>query len=430
MSEELPGLENISFSSTATYTFLEELGRGGMGIVYLAQRTTEGVTEEVVLKSIRTISPRDAEMLKKEANLATQLRHENIVRTFGLESLPFSSLPDAFRREITGLTYDREDFSRLYRRSRLQKYTRGAVAGRHTPIRADAAHGKAGDPRLYLMVMDYVEGLDLHHLHREHVRRGFLLPAPLAAFTISRICRALAYAHESIVHRDISPENILINHQGVCKLSDFGIAIRPEEGVTAIAGKPEFMSPEQLAGADLDGRTDIYSLGLVLYELLAGFQPLRPPAKLPAEEKIAYAKRAIASGFPAPHAVYTDVPPVLSDITMKMLAADPAARFATARLAGDELEQGYLYKEGFGPTNNSFQAYLAIFDREFKSVYPDELKQLAFLTGPSGKIEIRRPILWDRYTDAGKRLVSNRKGTLLYKVLADKEKVHTPHPAP
>jgi serine/threonine protein kinase len=84
----------------------------------------------------------------------------------------------------------------------------------------------------------------------------------LAAFVFSRVARSLSYAHQTIIHRDISPENLLLNTQGVVKLSDFGVAVeQKEQGLT---GKISYMSPEQVAGEAVDARTDIYSLGLVL----------------------------------------------------------------------------------------------------------------------------------------------------------------------
>src|SRR4030095_15419096 len=102
------------------------------------------------------------------------------------------------------------------------------------------------EQKLYLMVMDYIEGTDVRTFQNDHYKRDLLLPAPLAAFIVSRVARSLSYAHQTIIHRDISPENLLLNTQGVVKLSDFGVAVeQKEQGLT---GKISYMSPEQIAG--------------------------------------------------------------------------------------------------------------------------------------------------------------------------------------
>ena len=94
------GLETITFPSAATYTLVEEIGRGGMGIVYLAEKGCAGVTDLVALKTIKTISKEHAQLLAREANTASQLRHENIVKTYGLEMVPIAALPPHVRASL------------------------------------------------------------------------------------------------------------------------------------------------------------------------------------------------------------------------------------------------------------------------------------------------------------------------------------------
>jgi len=221
------------------------------------------------------------------------------------------------------------------------------------------------------------------------------MPVPLAAYIVSRIARSLAYAHQTIIHRDISPENLLLNLQGVAKLSDFGVAVdHKEEGMI---GKVSYMSPEQIGGEVVDLRTDIYSLGLVLYLLLTGVPLQKVPMRMSSEARIEYARKLLERPLPPPSKVRTDVPEPISEICMKMLARDRDKRYGRAESAARDLEQKYLYAKGFGPTNNSLQAYLEIFDAGFKEIQPEQLQQLPFLHG-----ELKRPVSAAYYTTEGK----------------------------
>jgi serine/threonine protein kinase len=406
MSTDDTSLINVSFASTTTYTFLEEIGRGGMGIVYLAQRDSEGVRDQVVLKILKSRSKENTEALKREANIATGLRHENIVKTYGMESIPFSVLPREFTGDIETLSYERiRHKAKMMRRSRF--------VGRMGQARKLSIPKKAPKDtrRLYVMVMDYVDGTDLSALHRSHVKQKLLIPAPISAFIISRICRALEYAHEHIVHRDISPQNVLINTQGVCKLSDFGIAVGVEEHVKEIVGKIHFMSPEQLRGSKIDARSDIYSLGLVAYELLTGINYLVPPRRAPVEKQVQHVLRLMQEPILPPDRVRPDVPKALSEIVMRMIMRNPDERYPSAGRAGLEMEQKYLYASGFGPTNNALASYISIFEKNFEGYTQEQLQQLVFLKGETGKIRIKRPLTREQFTPEGLELAARRTGT-------------------
>ena len=98
-------LTDFNFESQTTYAFVEEIGRGGMGIVYLASRNSGGVADYVVLKTLKTLGDQDENALRQEANLAAQLRHENIVKTYGLESIPLSAMPKSFLANLGALSY-------------------------------------------------------------------------------------------------------------------------------------------------------------------------------------------------------------------------------------------------------------------------------------------------------------------------------------
>jgi len=359
-----------------------------MGIVLLAEKNSEGVADLVALKTIRTKSSDHEARLKQEANIATGLRHENIVKTYGLEAIPYSQLPPDFLQEFDKLSYEEAKRHAIGRRSsgadRLDARTKLRISPQ-----------ASNEQKLLLMVMDYIEGTDVRTFQNEHYKRDLLLPVPLAAFIVSRIARSLAYAHETIIHRDISPENLLLNLQGVAKLSDFGVAVdHNEEGMI---GKVSYMSPEQIGGEVVDLRTDLYSLGLVLYTLLTGIPLQKVPLRIPAEDRIEYARRLIDRPVPAPSRVRPDVPEAISEICMRMLARDREKRFPRAEAVARDLEQKYLYAKGFGPTNNSLQAYLEMFDAQFREISAEQLQQLPFLHG-----ELRRPLAGASYSPEGK----------------------------
>jgi serine/threonine protein kinase len=129
----------------------------------------------------------------------------------------------------------------------------------------------------------------------------------------------------------------------------------------------------------VDARTDLYSLGLVLYQLLTGVSLQRVSSRLSTEERLESVRRVLERTFPAAQGVRTDIPADVSEICMRMLERDPAKRYARAEDVARDLEQRTLYAKGFGPTNNSLQAYLEIFDAQFGESSPDQLRQLAFL---------------------------------------------------
>ncbi|MBV8879465.1 MAG: serine/threonine protein kinase [Planctomycetaceae bacterium] len=381
-------LSGLKFTSSSTYTIVGEIGRGGMGIVLLAEKNSEGVADLVALKTIRTKSTDHETRLKQEANIATGLRHENIVKTYGLEAIPYSRLPPDFLQEFDKLSYEEAKRHAIQRSSspgdRFDPKTKVRISPHAT-----------NEQKILLMVMDYIEGTDVRTFQNEHYKRDLLLPVPLAAFIVSRIARSLAYAHQTIIHRDISPENLLLNLQGVVKLSDFGVAVdHNEEGMT---GKVSYMSPEQIGGDVVDLRTDLYSLGLVLYLLLTGIPLQKVPMRMASEQRIDYARKLLARPVLAPNKVRTDVPDAISDICMKMLAHDREKRYSRAEGVARDLEQKYLYAKGFGPTNNSLQAYLEIFDAGFKEIQPEQLQQLPFLHG-----ELKRPVSNAYYSPEGK----------------------------
>jgi DNA-binding response OmpR family regulator len=203
------------------YRLLAILGEGGTGTVYRAQDTfLHMVVALKVLHPHFTADAKEVAVLKEEARIAMTLSHRNIVRLYNL---------------------DRKDGQ-------------------------------------YYIVMEYVDGCTLHDVLAQNDKM------PLEwVLTVARSCAsALSYAHEhGVLHQDLKPANLLLSESGILKVIDFGLAclIGKQPDPTHIAGTPIYMSPEQKRGSPVDARTDIYSLGIVLYELLTGKTPFPPDIK-------------------------------------------------------------------------------------------------------------------------------------------------------
>ncbi|MCP3061784.1 protein kinase [Myxococcus sp. K38C18041901] len=202
----------------------------------------------------------------------------------------------------------------------------------------------------YFLAMELVDGAPLHRIMKRAATTGLpRLPIPIATYIALEICRGLHYAHTrtddkgvplGIVHRDISPDNVLVSYEGQVKIVDFGIAkarmarnFQTEPGV--VKGKYLFFSPEQARGREVDARTDVWATGLVLYEMLCG-QP-------PVSGSQASVMMRMANGeFPSPREVHPGLPEELDDIVMKALSVDLSARYESANAFGDALA-GFLY---------------------------------------------------------------------------------------
>lgn len=264
------------------YDVIRRLGAGGMAEVYLARsRGAEGVQKLVVVKRIlpaHNQSPRMRQMFVDEARLSMRLNHPNIVQVFDFQE------------------------------------TEGG----------------------FLLCMEFVEGLDLGRLMGSAKQKGQRLPAWVGAYIVMEAARGLHCAHErkgedhtplDIVHRDVSPQNILLSYDGGVKVADFGIAsakiLTEESGV--IKGKFAYMSPEQAKGEPVDRRTDIYALGIVLHEILTGRALW---AGLHGDELLEVVRRG---EIEAPSMWASEVPPELDAICMRALSKERDARFATAR---------------------------------------------------------------------------------------------------
>ncbi|RME28008.1 MAG: serine/threonine protein kinase, partial [Deltaproteobacteria bacterium] len=227
------------------YELVDHIATGGMAEVFLARSFgVQGFQKHVVVKRLRpglAQNPRMVQLFVQEARISAGLVHPNIAQIHEL----------------------------------------GTV--------------RSGPVDSHYIAMEYVHGQDLTRVRRALHERGRTLPVDLALYCAVRVLRALAYAHEradahgrplGLVHRDVSPHNVLVSFQGEVKLVDFGIARLEGDVVQSQlpgGGKYAYMSPEQASGLPLDGRSDVFSAGILLWELLVGhrlFQHPDPDEKL------------------------------------------------------------------------------------------------------------------------------------------------------
>ena len=272
------------------YQVVKAIGAGGSARVDLARiERAYGFVRHVVIKRPLEHLRGDAraiESLRREARLGARLRHPNLVAV------------------LDAGTHDGYDY----------------------------------------LVLEYVQGSSLRTLmETDEPGRVRELPVDVALAIVRDVARALHQAHEladehgaplGLVHRDVSPGNVLVGVDGAVKLADFGIA--KETRVTTLSGSMHgtvtYMAPEQCRGHAFDRRADIFSLGVILHELVTGTRLFW------ADNDVASLHRVLAGNVPRPRKVRATIAPRLEELVMTALAADPARRFATARALADELE--------------------------------------------------------------------------------------------
>jgi eukaryotic-like serine/threonine-protein kinase len=274
------------------YTLFDHIGRGGMADIFLAQACTDFDGQRLVV--IKEVLPALAgslefsDMLVREAKLAARLCHANVAQV--------------------------EDLGR--------------------------------DGAALFIAMEYVEGLDLREMLRRCAKQHVALPVEFSLWIVGEVLAGLSYAHRArddrgaplgLVHRDVSPSNVLLSFEGEVKLCDFGIAraaplaaALPED---AIAGKAGYMSPEQASGEALDARSDVFAVGVVLWEMLAGRRLYKAG---PGELLLSVARRAEIPNLPA-----RDLPHegALRGILTRALAKDRDDRYESAAEMQRDLEE-------------------------------------------------------------------------------------------
>ncbi len=303
-------MDAASLEEFGNYYLLEKIAVGGMAELFKArQRGVHNFEKIVAIKRILPhLSDNDefVRMFIDEAKLAAQLTHPNIVQIFDL--------------------------------------------------------GKAGG--FYYIAMEYVDGRDLRSLLRKVREYHLPFPEPVAAFVTMKVAMALDYAHRKrgmndkelkLVHRDVSPQNVLISSDGAVKLVDFGIAKAATKTTQTMAGalkgKLLYMSPEQALGQSLDNRSDIYSLGLVLFELLTGERCFQADSELGVLEKVRLGKVQDVQH------VNPQVSRDMSSILNKALQKGVDQRYHSARLMERDLKS-LLVQHKNEPTDHDVAEYV------------------------------------------------------------------------
>ena len=269
-------------STLGRYKITALVGQGGMATVYRA--THPGLEQTVAIKVLHAHMATDPDMLgrfQQEARAVAALRHPNIVRVV--------------------------DFDRI--------------------------------DDLYFMVMEYVDGLTLSEHLREVAAGGRRLPTAEVLQLFEPLCSAVDYAHgQGMIHRDIKPANILLTAQGEPVLTDYGIAkivgVAQHTATGTVMGSAYYMSPEQAQGIAVDGRTDIYSLGVMLFESLTGHVPYE------GDTLATVLVKHITAPVPAVSPLNADLPPLIDGLMRVALAKDPGERFQTGKALAAALQRG------------------------------------------------------------------------------------------
>ena len=325
------------------YTLLRKLAKGGMAELFLAiQKSVAGFEKLIVIKRILPEMNRDRafiEMLLHEARIAATLSHPNIVQIFDV----------------------------------------GQVDGQ------------------YFIAMEHVHGEDLRSMVRQMKKKGILeFPMEHALAVTLGMCAGLAYAHErreldgtplNIVHRDISPQNVVVTFSGDVKIVDFGIAksdnkTGEQTKSGKLKGKVPYMSPEQARGEPVDHRSDIFSTGVMLFEFTTGKRLFKGASEYDTLKMICEEE------YPLPSRVRPGYPIALEDVVMRALSKDPEDRFQSAREMQSQLES-FIRDEKIAVSNIALHQFMqTLFEEKLASQKEALLqgKQLADI------IEVRRNI--------------------------------------
>lgn len=339
-------------SGARRYTFLRRLAVGGMGELLLARAEAPGGVQKLVaIKRVRPEYATDGQFVKmflNEARLAATLDHPNVVRTYDLVE-------------------------------------------------------EAGN---FLMVMEYLHGESLGTLLNKVVSAGRRVPLSHIMTIVLGVAAGLHCAHErrgvdgrplDIVHRDLSPGNIFVTYEGGVKLLDFGIAKATSRTSITIGpsrkGKVSYMSPEQCVGEQVDRRSDIFALGVVMWELSTGRRLFK------GDNEFAIMNQVTTRDAPSPRTAAPDLPTPLVEIIEKALRRDPAERFQTALALHDELE-AFARADGLLPSAIELSRWVeqTCGRRDMPSAEP--MEEFASLGGATVVVAAEEPRVpwWRRYS--------------------------------
>jgi serine/threonine protein kinase len=305
-----PAMPLFTIQNEFRYEIVRKLFEGGMGVIYEAEQLgTREFIKRVAIKVVRSNYASQKQFIDNfigEAKLVADLIHTNIVQTYHL----------------------------------------GETNG------------------VYFIAMELIRGVNLEQFAQQLNDKKRRLPVELAVFIVSRVCRGLAYAHAKVdkdgrplglVHRDVSFKNIMIAFEGDVKLTDFGIAkakgfLMDQEG-EVVAGKPDYMSPEQADFKITDKRSDLFSAGVVLGHLLLGYNVFKGDT---AEES---RSRVMNTAIPDFRVVDNRIDEQLNAILQKALSREVDNRYASAEEMLYALEH-YIYHSGYGPTNETLGKFI------------------------------------------------------------------------
>ncbi|WP_432007213.1 protein kinase domain-containing protein [Streptomyces parvus] len=301
------------------YQLRDLLGEGGMASVYLAYDSA--LDRQVAIKTLHTELGREQsfrERFRREAQAVAKLQHTNIVSVF------------------------------------------------------DTGEDELGGALMPYIVMEYVEGQPLGSVLAADIRQHGAMPADKALKVTADVLAALETSHEmGLVHRDIKPGNVMMTKRGVVKVMDFGIARAMQSGVTSmtqtgmVVGTPQYLSPEQALGRGVDARSDLYSVGIMLFQLLTGRIPFDADSPL----AIAYAH--VQEEPVAPSSINRSVTPAMDALVARALKKNPNERFPSAAAMRDEIARvlnasggqtgAPMIVSGGGPANSGSGVGSAVF---------------------------------------------------------------------
>ena len=271
---------NVTTALEGRYQVLKELGRGGMGIVF--QAYDKELKEQVAIKVLSPLlssDPDALERLKREVSSARRVTHPNVIRIHDIS-------------EFNGL---------------------------------------------HFISMEFFEGISL----KDYIKKTGVLSLMQALNIALQICDGLEAAHrQGIIHRDLKSQNVIIGPTNQIKIIDFGLARAGNlEGLTAtglIMGTPEYMAPEQVAGKSVDERADIYSLGIILYEMFTGRVPFK------GDSAIAVGFQQLKEDPPKPRDINPQLPPEIESVILQALQKNPLSRFLSVGELKSNLEKAAL----------------------------------------------------------------------------------------
>jgi len=342
MFSQHPLVALFTIQSDFSYDVVRKIFEGGMGVVYEAeQHGARHFAKRVAIKIVRPNFASQKMFIENfigEAKLVADLIHTNIVQTYHL--------------------------------------------------------GEANGA--FFICMELIRGVNLEQFTRQLVEKKRALPKELAVFITSRVARGLAYAHAKtdkdgkplgIVHRDVSFKNIMIAFEGDVKLTDFGIAkargfLTDQEG-EVVAGKADYMSPEQANFQVTDKRSDLFSAGVVLSHLLLGRNVFK--GATPDESR----QRIINQPIPDFRALDSRIDDELNDILHHCLARDLKRRYATADELMYDLEY-YIYHGGYGPTNETLGKFIReLFDQADPRAVTEEKRSKTAILEETARLKQR-----------------------------------------